>query len=87
MPKVTVPNIYITKLKELGVYDQWLANVKIQYHNCDYCWLNPESSRYEEGIKSLYALLNRSLSWEHTLEGITYWNEVSLRAEKLYDNN
>lgn len=31
MPSITVKTEYVVKLKQLGVYDKWLANVQYQW--------------------------------------------------------
>lgn len=82
MPKLTVPTPYIKKLKELGIYNEWLDEVKKQWDNGDNCGLNPTSKWYKKYIKECIDEYNwmmfivYSLDCEESKQGYTYWVDI-----------
>ena len=85
MPKIKIRNVYIKKLKELGVYDEWLSEVKRQFDiigGMDNCGLNPKSKWHEEYLKCCYDNYNweefivYSMSTSLTTLGWSYWDKI-----------
>lgn len=69
MPTLKVRTEYIEKLQKLGVYDQWLANVKA-WHHSDQSLINIHTStRFSELIAS-------SFGYSGTPEGAAYWMKI-----------
>lgn len=70
MHQITVKTEYIDKLKSLGIYDQWLANVKA-VHGTKSC--RPEL------MKDWYEFINWSFTWEETPEEHSFWKKIAER--------
>lgn len=70
MPKFTVKTKYIEKLKQLGVYDKWLTNVK----NNHYAW--DAENKIEKYLDFNY-FIQWSFNWSLSIEGHTYWDAVA----------
>lgn len=70
MPQITVKTEWVDKLKALGVYDKWLANVKAQFPIY--------GNRFTGGyIQSFYELINCPLIWGNTPEGNSFWSKIA----------
>lgn len=67
MSEIKVKTAHIEKLKSLGVYDKWLANVKAQ-------WEGDGDSI--DGDGDWEALLNSSFSYVDTFEGWQFWCDI-----------
>lgn len=67
MPEVKVKTEWIKKLKQLGVYDQWLFNVKEQYGYRHELYIH--ITRFKD-------LLNYPFAWPQTPEGNDFWCEL-----------
>ena len=67
MPQLTVKTEYIEKLKALGVYDQWLANVKAQYDDRNELYIH--ITRFKD-------ILYYPFHWPDTIEGKDFWGKI-----------
>jgi hypothetical protein len=65
MPTLKIKTEYIRRLKEMGVYDKWLYNVKDQWND----------SRQQQIDLALTPadLINRSFTWGNSNEGHSFW--------------
>lgn len=64
MPEIKVKTEYIKKLRQLGVYDQWLTNVKAQLYMDHFS----DPDRMHEAA-DFHAFLNWSFNWSKSPEG------------------
>lgn len=71
MSQITVKTEYIEKLKALGVYDAWLANVKAQYNKYGGVFTTTGE------VGSFYDLIDRPLLWQDTKEGVVFWKKIA----------
>lgn len=71
MPTLKVKTLYIDKLKALGVYDKWLANVKSDKHDIYHM-----DTMYERS-DNFNQFINNSFSWHYTPEDYNYWADIS----------
>ena len=72
MPKLTIKTEYVEKLKKLGCYDEWLANVKAAW-GTEGCWL--ESPDHE--IETWWDVINLAFTWDITPEGKSFWEKIA----------
>jgi hypothetical protein len=73
MPHITIKTEYVQKLKELGVYDQWLGNIKTQ-------WNERAKIRFSEMQQNTYSwahLISQSFVWSSSNEGLKFWHDTS----------
>lgn len=68
--KITVPTCHIEKLKSLGIYDQWLANIKEYMNNNGF----PERS-WSGG--SWGTLIESSFNFNDSPEGYDFWEAIA----------
>jgi hypothetical protein len=69
MPQLTIKTEYVQKLKELGVYDQWLENVKSQFAT------TKKTITFNES--TFRAMISCSFSWSRSPEGHSFWADIS----------
>lgn len=75
MPTLTIKTASIEKLKQLGIYDQWIANVKVQWGH------HPQTQEITHKHRSYVSdLLLYGFDWVKSIEGNDYWS-------KLYHEN
>ena len=76
MPQITIKTKYVKKLKELGIYDQWLQNLKDQWDEwskgCSVISVLEDAYSFEQFIKY-------SFRWSDTPEKREFWEEISLK--------
>lgn len=70
MPKITVKTEYIDKLKQLGVYDAWLANLKNET-------ISPADEKDMYEAIDFQTLIKASFIWTDATEGFDFWAEIS----------
>lgn len=76
MNALKVPTPYIKKLKELGVYDLWLANVKRFWETREDSCL--DSSTLNRCMNATFEVfISNSFTWSRTDEGFTFWADIS----------
>lgn len=72
---LTIKPEYLEKLKALGVYDQWLSNVKAQYaKRGEWCCIEPDKMLKADSFYSL--IKNYSFKWNDSPEGFDFWYRV-----------
>ena len=71
MPELKVKTASIEKLKQLGVYDAWLANVKIQWGT--YKSTQEITHNFRTSIEDL---LLYGFDWKKANEGNDYWSNL-----------
>ena len=88
MPNVKIKKDHLNKLKELGVYALWVANVTEQWGSYADCWLNPDSPKHKLYTDKLNrnditfeSLICYSFHWKKTNEGYEFWNDISLKFD------
>lgn len=69
MPKVTVPTCHIEKLKQLGIYDQWLSNIKTRVKDLKQHCRNLSGTSWKTFISG-------SFIWDCTPEGGDFWQKI-----------
>lgn len=77
MPTLTVKTAHILKLKKLGVYDKWLANLKAQYSNGytgNFVTLETLTKRSNSGQWGSFVSL--SFIFRETPEGHDFWMRI-----------
>lgn len=73
MPTLTIKTTWVEQLKALGVYDQWLFNVKNRNHNKK--WTSRDSECISES-NSFKEFLGRSFVFTETPEGYEFWYAI-----------
>lgn len=74
MPKLTIKTAYLDKLKQLGVYDQWLFNMKKRFDNHpDFDFLSTKLYN----AKSFHTFVSSSFLWNNTPENHTFWYKIA----------
>lgn len=68
MPAIKVKTVYIEKLKALGVYDQWLANMKLQFE---------VRMIFFTAITDFNSFISATMLWTDTPEGSVFWKNVA----------
>lgn len=79
MPTFKVKTEYIEKLKQLGVYDEWLTNVKANWDDWNKEVGGVELMIYIFPTTSFDHLIHWSFNWNNSPEGMKYWREISRR--------
>lgn len=74
MPTIKVKTEYINKLKQLGIYDAWLSNVKNQ-------WDGKYLLQNIDKINSFANLIYYSFDWSHTID------DINVNWHDIYKNN
>jgi hypothetical protein len=83
MPTISINRVYVDKLKQLGVYDKWVSNLKDQWCYLTKCFLNPDSNGHEDYIShcvehiAFHLFIDYSFCWEDTPEGHTFWHDIA----------
>lgn len=70
MPTLKVKTKYIDKLKALGCYDKWLANVKDQWGTAGGWSADVEYTNFNDVIYFAF-------TWFNTPEGQDFWADIS----------
>lgn len=74
MPNIKVKTANIEKLKALGVYDAWLANVKDNWEE----WADSHSNASEKiSDESFTTFVHFSFNWLSSKEGRGFWHKIA----------
>jgi hypothetical protein len=68
MNRITIKTEYFYKLKALGVYDQWVVNIKSQFGT---------PSCRADLMREWNSFIIWSFYWESTPEGPDFWELIS----------
>lgn len=71
MPQLKVKTVYIEKLKALGVYDQWLENLKKQWS------IVKDRKTMLEASPNFNSMISRSFLWTTATGGGDFWLDIS----------
>ena len=75
---------FIAFLKENGIYEKWIYNMKRQHPLSDTGWWNHfEDSIYE--IKS-YEGINHAFIWSDTKDGHEFWSFYNIEWKRIVRN-
>ena len=74
---------FIAFLKENGIYEKWIYNIKVQHPTSDIEWWNLFYTIYE--FKS-YNGINRAFYWVGTKEGHEFWRYFDLKWKSIVGN-
>lgn len=77
--------VFIKWLKDLGIYDQFIQNVKAYRMRM---YLNSDVSSFFESLKEAPTnhYISRAFVWKSTPEGETFWNGVDNKWRRhVYD--
>lgn len=67
MPEIKVKTEWVEKLKQLGVYDKWIANIQIQFG---------QPGNRPDRMISWMSFINWSFCWSTSIEGTSFWKEI-----------
>jgi hypothetical protein len=73
MPSLKLKRSAVQPLIDAGIYDKWLSNLKVQWNHK--ALLNTNLKIHLEEITNAGDLLNRSMIWDITPEGYSFWQE------------
>ena len=79
MPKLIVKTEYILKLYDLGVYFQWLKNVKDSWGISSTKKLDSSYLNASRNQRTWTVFIQSSFSWEQTSQGDDFWNDISTK--------
>lgn len=70
MPNLTIKREYATKLRELGIYDRYVYEVKNQWHSYG---IDENIS----GAVSWFDFISNSFMWSMSTDGYDYWKVIA----------
>lgn len=75
---------FIAFLKENGIYEKWIYNMKDQHSTTNNTWWDYFEDRIYE-IKS-YEAINHAFTWNKTKDGHNYWRSFDLKWKSIVEN-
>lgn len=71
MPTLTIKTEYVERLKQLGVYDAWLVNVKDNWDMVE------DRAGMLKDCYSFHTVISWAFTWSESVEGYTFWRDIS----------
>jgi hypothetical protein len=70
MPSLKIKPEYANKLRELGIYNRYVSEVKNQWHSYGI-------DRNISTAVSWYTFIDNSFMWSESRDGFNYWNVIA----------
>lgn len=86
MPNIKVKTEYINKLKQFGVYDQWLENVKNQWDEMERIYPISHNCLKDSFGQTLHSILAYAFVYTETPEGTAWWNHIRKLIESDHNS-
>ena len=74
---------FIAFLKENGIYEKWIYNMKVQHPLTNYEWWNLLMSKIYQD--KCYGGINNAFIWANTKEGYYYWMYCDIKWKTLLE--